>query len=77
MIRVPRDAPRTPSPFTPEEQMKKTPLNVDTLQVESFDPQPHLVSLPGAGRGTACWELCAADPTSNPDHDTCGAAACV
>jgi len=57
--------------------MKKSSLDVTALQVESFEAQPNLVSLPGAGRGTACWELCANDPTSNPDHDSCGAEVCV
>lgn len=57
--------------------MKKTTLDVARLEVESFEAQPNLVSIPGAGRGTACWELCANDPTSNPDHDTCGAEVCV
>ena len=57
--------------------MKKVPLDLSHLSVETFAPTPDL-SPAGAGeaRGTACWELCARDPTSNPDEPTCGAAAC-
>jgi hypothetical protein len=55
--------------------MKKTPLELSTLTVETFEPSPSLSVLPGQ-KGTACWELCANDPTSNPDHDSCGAEIC-
>jgi hypothetical protein len=57
--------------------MKKTTLDIDHLNVETFDPRPDVsATLAREGRGTACWELCAADPTSNPDEATCGAAVC-
>lgn len=57
--------------------MKKNPLDLGRLAVETFDPRPDVSALLAReGRGTACWELCAADPTSNPDEATCGAAVC-
>jgi hypothetical protein len=52
--------------------MKKTPLDPNTLTIKSFDTAPALISLPGAGLGTACFETCKTDPTSDPDAETCG-----
>lgn len=53
--------------------MKKTTLDMDQLDVESFATAPgNLVALPGVGRGTACFETCKTDPTSDPDVETCG-----
>jgi hypothetical protein len=54
--------------------MKKSELNIEHLSVESFDTVPNLVSIPGAGLGTACFETCKTDPTSDPDAETCGPA---
>ncbi len=57
--------------------MKKNPLDLGNLAVETFDPRPDVSAmLVKEGRGTACFELCAREPTSNPDEATCGAAAC-
>jgi hypothetical protein len=57
--------------------MKKSPLDLDRLDVQTFETTPDLSAALGRdARGTACWELCANDPTSNPDHDSCGAEIC-
>jgi len=52
--------------------MKKNPLDPDTLQVESFEATPVVAQLAVAGYGTACFETCKTDPTSDPDAETCG-----
>lgn len=52
--------------------MKKIALDTDALAVESFDTVPNLAILPSEGRGTACFETCKTDPTSDPDVETCG-----
>ncbi|HEX6036535.1 hypothetical protein [Longimicrobium sp.] len=52
--------------------MKKIALDTETLAVESFATVPKLGFLPGGGAGTACFETCKTDPTSDPDVDTCG-----
>ena len=52
--------------------MKKTTLDVGRLEVETFATAPGFALLPGEGRGTACWETCKDDPTSDPDVETCG-----
>ena len=52
--------------------MKNIPLDAERLEVESFSTVPSLEVLPGEGRGTACWETCKDDPTSDPAVDTCG-----
>lgn len=53
--------------------MKKTALNIDHLNVETFETSVNHVALPGLGaQGTACFETCKTDPTSDPDVDTCG-----
>lgn len=55
--------------------VKKTDLNVNDLAVESFETS-NLVPMAEA-KGTACWELCAADPTSDPNADSCGPYECA
>lgn len=52
--------------------MKKSSLDLNHLNVESFETSANLVALPGVGRGTACFETCKTDPTSDPDVETCG-----
>lgn len=52
--------------------MNRSPLDPTTLKVESFEPSPALSQLAAAGFGTACWETCKTDPTSDPDVETCG-----
>lgn len=53
--------------------MKKNALNIDHLNVETFETASvNHVALPGVGRGTACFETCKTDPTSDPDVETCG-----
>ncbi|HEX8321494.1 hypothetical protein [Longimicrobium sp.] len=54
----------------------KTALDLNTLHVETFETA-NLVVVAEAEKGTACWELCAADPTSDPDADSCGPHKCV
>lgn len=54
--------------------MKKTALDIDHLEVETFETTANLVRLPGVGLGTACFETCKTDPTSDPDVETCGPA---
>lgn len=54
------------------EPTKKTTLDVGRLEVETFATTPGFALLPGEGRGTACWETCKDDPTSDPDVETCG-----
>ncbi|HEX6913045.1 MAG TPA: hypothetical protein VF142_21730 [Longimicrobium sp.] len=57
--------------------MKKNPLELSSLDVQTFETTSDLSAALGRDqRGTACWELCANDPTSNPDHDSCGAEIC-
>ena len=51
--------------------MKKTPLDLNHLSVESFDVAGDAV-LVRVGQGTACFETCKTDPTSDPDVETCG-----
>jgi hypothetical protein len=46
-------------------------LDPNALTVESFDTTATAMSIAGVGRGTACWETCANDPTSDPGADTC------
>lgn len=50
--------------------MKKSTLNPNDLAVESFDVAGKSI-LPPVGGGTACFETCRTDPTSDPDVDTC------
>jgi hypothetical protein len=52
--------------------MNKITLDTDALTVESFDTVPNLAILTREGRGTACFETCKTDPTSDPDVETCG-----
>lgn len=52
--------------------MSKSPLHPETLQVESFDATPAISRIAVAGFGTACFETCKTDPTSDPDAETCG-----
>jgi hypothetical protein len=52
--------------------MKKSPLDPTALQVESFEATPAMSQLRVAGFGTACFETCKTDPTSDPDAETCG-----
>jgi hypothetical protein len=52
--------------------MRKNPLDLATLDVESFDATPAMAQLRAAGFGTACFETCKTDPTSDPDAETCG-----
>jgi hypothetical protein len=52
--------------------MNKSPLDPASLKVESFEATPALASFAGLGRGTACFETCKTDPTSDPDAETCG-----
>lgn len=54
--------------------MKKNGLDPNDLNVETFETAANLVALPGIGRGTACFETCKTDPTSDPDADTCSPA---
>lgn len=51
--------------------MKKSPLDLSRLSVESFDVVADVASL-RVGAGTACFETCKTDPTSDPDVETCG-----
>ncbi|HEU4884713.1 MAG TPA: hypothetical protein VFT45_20825 [Longimicrobium sp.] len=52
--------------------MKKTSLDLSQLSVESFDiPGGDAVQV-RVGQGTACFETCKTDPTSDPDVETCG-----
>ncbi|HEU0301300.1 MAG TPA: hypothetical protein VFR37_17680 [Longimicrobium sp.] len=51
--------------------MKKTSLDLGKLTVESFDVAGD-AGLLRVGQGTACFETCKTDPTSDPDVDTCG-----
>lgn len=51
--------------------MKKTSLDLTHLTVESFDVAGDAAAL-RVGAGTACFETCKTDPTSDPDVDTCG-----
>jgi hypothetical protein len=51
--------------------MKKTSLDLNHLAVESFDVAGD-AALPRVGGGTACFETCKTDPTSDPDVDSCG-----
>lgn len=50
--------------------MSKNPLDISQLTVDSFETSAN--RLPSGGQGTACWETCANDPTSDPAADTCG-----
>lgn len=52
--------------------MKQSPLDPTELQVESFEATPPMSQLRAAGFGTACFETCKTDPTSDPDAETCG-----
>lgn len=55
--------------------MKKNTLDPNALNVETFETAAiNLVALPGIGRGTACFETCKTDPTSDPDAATCSPA---
>lgn len=54
----------------------KTALDLNKLNVETFETASFVV-VAEAEKGTACWELCAADPTSDPDADSCGPHKCV
>jgi hypothetical protein len=57
--------------------MNKAPLALDHLDVETFEPTPNLAAFNRVGgQGTACFETCANDPTSDPAVDTCGPAGC-
>ncbi|HEX8394732.1 MAG TPA: hypothetical protein VF665_20475 [Longimicrobium sp.] len=47
-------------------------LDPNALTVESFDTTPTAMSIAGVGQGTACFETCKTDYTSDPDRDTCG-----
>jgi hypothetical protein len=51
--------------------MKKTSLDLNHLTVESFDVAGDAAVL-RVGQGTACFETCKTDPTSDPDVDSCG-----
>lgn len=52
--------------------MKKNKLDLSNLSVESFDVAGNPGTIGGVGGGTACFETCKTDPTSDPDVDTCG-----
>lgn len=56
--------------------VKKTGLDLNALAVETFETT-NMVAVPEAAKGTACWELCAADPTSDPNADSCGPYECA
>ena len=56
--------------------MKTKTLDLNELTVETFETANLVGALEGE-KGTACWELCAADPTSDPDVDSCGPYKCV
>ena len=51
--------------------MKKTSLDLSHLSVETFDIAGDAVQV-RVGQGTACFETCKTDPTSDPDVETCG-----
>lgn len=52
--------------------MKKNSLDPNGIAVESFDTTSTAMSIAGVGQGTACFETCKTDYTSDPDRDTCG-----
>jgi hypothetical protein len=54
--------------------MQKIRLELDRLEVESFEPAPHGAALRGTVRGhvTAYWELCYPTQTEDPNVNTCG-----
>lgn len=51
--------------------MSKNSLDLSNLTVESFDVVGNAAAL-RVGGGTACFETCKTDPTSDPDVDSCG-----
>jgi hypothetical protein len=56
----------------PRVPMTKTSFS---LSVESFDIAGDAV-LVRVGQGTACFEICKTDPTSDPEVETCGPLGC-
>ncbi|HEY0018166.1 MAG TPA: hypothetical protein VGC13_17750 [Longimicrobium sp.] len=56
--------------------MKKSSLDLTRLEVESFEPVGEVAAFGRVGQGTACFETCKTDPTSDPDVETCGPLGC-